>query len=116
VRPLQTCPRAQPHASTRSKTAYDIREVRRTLHHLPDDELNQVPILPEGMRLQQGATYVDLHSDRPEEFTAMGDMVAQRDQWVVPKDQVPDPVWNRLLGRERPGGTVNEADMGPNTG
>jgi hypothetical protein len=98
------------------QTAYDIRELHNTLDRIPDDELKKVPILPDGARLQQGATYIDLRNDQPEEFTAMGDMATEPGRWYVPKDQVPYPVWNRLLGRERPGGTVNEADMGPNTG
>lgn len=99
------------------QSAYDVKQVHRSLSHLPDDDLKRVPILPQGARLQQGATYIDLRTDSHEEFTAMGDMVAESGHWYVPKDQVPYPLWNRLIGEEKPRDvTVNEADMGPNTG
>ncbi|HET7132775.1 MAG TPA: hypothetical protein VFJ95_11030, partial [Gammaproteobacteria bacterium] len=35
-----------------------------------DDELKQIPVIPEGQPLQQGAVYVDLRDGRHKEFTA----------------------------------------------
>jgi hypothetical protein len=55
-------------------------------------------VLREGSRLDQGATYVDLHSEHPEEFTALADMVALGDNWLVPKSRIDYTPWNRLLG------------------
>lgn len=84
-------------------TAYDVRDVHRTLRDsFEDDELRQIPVLPAGQRLQQGGTYLDLHDPERRAFTAMGNMSAAGDNWYVPKDQVPYSLWNRLTGVENP--------------
>jgi len=62
-----------------------------------------VPLLAAGERLQQGATYIDLTQERPEEFTARGDMAALPGNAYVPKDRVPYEIWNRLIGEEKAG-------------
>src|SRR5215210_6821780 len=42
-------------------TAYDVKPAHRAFREqFEDDELKQIPIVPSGQRLQQGATYVDL--------------------------------------------------------
>ena len=43
-----------------SSTAYDVKGAHNALEDWEDDDLKQVPILPVGTRLQQGATYLDL--------------------------------------------------------
>lgn len=84
-------------------TAYDVKEVHRTLNDgFADDELKQIPVLRPGQRLQQGATYVDLSDPERREFTAMGDMEAREDGWLIPKQQVPYSLWNRLTGVDNP--------------
>ena len=55
-------------------------------------------MLAVGTRLQQGATYVDLMHNPPEEFTARGDDEALPGHAFAPKDRVPYEVWNRLIG------------------
>ena len=84
------------------QTAFHLRKSGLPLEG-DDEELKQVPVLSEGTRLQQGATYVDLREQRPHEFTARGDMSAGRDNAYVPKDRVSYEVWNRLIGEEKPG-------------
>jgi len=84
-------------------SAYDRKDVHRRLSDLGDDELKRIPVLPEGARLQQGATYVDLADERPREFTATGEMSAGERNLYVPKDQVDYTLWNRLIGEEKPG-------------
>ncbi len=42
------------------RTAYDVKEAHRQLVDWTDDELKQIPLMPAGARLEQGATYVDL--------------------------------------------------------
>ena len=59
-------------------------------------------MVAEGTRLEQGATYVDLHDPHRREFTATGDMTAGPDNWYVPKDAVDHQLWNRLIGIENP--------------
>src|SRR5438874_6899933 len=87
-----------PHPEHTSRTAYDVKEVHRLLEGITDDGLKQIPVLWEGTRLEQGATYVDLHDPQRREFTATGNMVAGRDTWFVPKDGVDYELWNRLIG------------------
>jgi len=84
------------------RTAYDCKEVHRALDGIPDDELKQVPVLREGERLQQGATYLDLFRREAGEFRATGDVVAEPGTAYVAKDQVAYPTWNRLRGVEDP--------------
>jgi hypothetical protein len=92
---------------TGNRTAYDIKEIHRALNLLSDDELKMIPVLPPGARLQQGATYIDLQPDAPDtppqEFKATGDIIADRENFFIPKDQVPYPLWNRLIGEPKPG-------------
>jgi hypothetical protein len=85
------------------KTAYEVKELHRRLQGFADDELKQLPILPEGTRLQQNATYVDLADEPPQEFKASGGLAAQAGHYYVAKDRVPYPLWNRLIGEEKPG-------------
>ena len=54
-------------------------------------------MLPEGSRLEQGATYVDLRDDARREFQATGGMTAEPGRLVVPKADVGYQLWNRLV-------------------
>jgi hypothetical protein len=85
------------------RTAWHLRKAGRDLRGIDDEELKQVPVLAAGERLQQGATYIDLTQDPPEEFKARGDMAALPGNAYVPKDRVPYEIWNRLIGEEKPG-------------
>ena len=93
---------AGPHPETDARTAYDVKAAHRRLHDLTDAELKQIPILPRGSRLEQGATYLDLRDPEPREFTATGDMEAGPGNWYVPKSAVDHQLWNRLIGVEHP--------------
>lgn len=89
-------------------SAYDFKNLHRAFSGLRDDELKQIPVLPVGSRLQQGATYIDLSEGTPKEFRAIGDVIADRGNFFVPKDQVPYPIWNRLIGEEKPGQATDD--------
>ncbi len=80
-------------------TAFHLRKRGLDLGGVNDEDLKQVPLVAEGQRLQQGATYVDLRHQPAEEFTARGDMAAGPGDAFVPKDQVPYEIWNRLVGK-----------------
>lgn len=83
-------------------TAFHLRKRGMDLGAVNDEDLKQVPVIREGERLEQGATYLDLkHPMR--EFTARGDMTAGPHNAYVPKDRVPYQIWNRLTGEEEPG-------------
>lgn len=88
---------AGPHPELDARTAYDVKALHRRLVDFTDDELKQIPVLPQGSRLEQEATYIDLRAEQPVEFTARGDEEAGPQNWYVPKAVVPYPLWNRLL-------------------
>ena len=83
-------------------TAFDVKDIHRALHGFTDDDLKQIPVLPEGTRLEQGAAYLDLAGDRRDEIKAMGGMAVERGHYVIPKDRTPYDLWNRLRGDEKP--------------
>ena len=87
--------------TTDSFTAYEIKGMHRVLAGYTDDELKQIPVLTEGTRLQQGATYIDLAEHPPTEFKVNGGVTIGREQLIVPKDRVPYPLWNKLIGEEK---------------
>jgi hypothetical protein len=86
-----------PHAEQIARTLFDIKDLHERYRHWSDSALQQVPVLPAGSRLEQGATYIDLNEQPPREFTATGDMQAAASQHIVAKSSVPYQVWNRLL-------------------
>lgn len=82
--------------------AYDIKALHRYLDGYTDDELKRIKVLPQGIRLKQGATYIDLMDPKRKEFTAMGMMEAGSDNCYVPKTEVDYPLWNRLTNVQIP--------------
>ena len=99
-----------PHPEMFAKTAYDIKGANLRLQEFTDDELKQIPVLPPGSRLEQNATYVDLHDPEFREFTAMGGMEADPGNWYVPKSMVDYVLWNRLIGVKNPERTDDADD------
>jgi hypothetical protein len=93
-------PAAPPDAT--GHTAFDVKAVHRRLEGFRDDELKQIPVLPPGTRLQQGATYLDLADPERGAFTATGELEAVEGRFYVPKSETPYPLWNRLVGVENP--------------
>jgi len=89
-------PGAHPEKGTR--TVHDIKDLHRRFNEWADSDLKQIPVVPEGSRLEQNATYIDLDEAAPHEFTATGSMAAEGGHRYVPKSEVPYELWNRLLG------------------
>ncbi len=94
--------RGQVVGAGRGPSAYDVKDAHRTWHGLSDSDLKQIPVLPEGTRLQQGATYFDLNNPSRGELKAMGNMVAGSDNQYVAKDAVDYQLWNALIGVRNP--------------
>lgn len=92
-------------------TLYDYKDIQRQLHGLSNAELKQIPVMPEGSRLEQGATYVDLYDQNAQPFSAMGDMAAGPDNLYVPKSDTDYVLWNRLTGVTNPE-RLDEANEG----
>lgn len=90
----------------------DIKEAHKRLPDLSTDELRRIPVVREDSRLEQGATYVDLAGGR-REFTATAEMKAEPGAWIVPKQAVEYPLWNRLIGVREPERTAADPARGP---
>lgn len=80
------------------RSAYDIKEAHRLLHWLSADDLKEIRVLPPGMHLEQGATYLDLCHPETGEFKATAGMMTSDAHWIVPKKEVNYELWNRLRG------------------
>jgi len=87
------------------RTAFDVKEAHRRLQGFTDDLLKQIPILPEGSRLEQDACYIDLADPARAEVKATGDMEAGANNLYVPKTDVDYQLWNRLIGVTDPART-----------
>ncbi|HKG20704.1 MAG TPA: hypothetical protein VKC34_02305 [Blastocatellia bacterium] len=85
-----------------ARTAYDVKPAHRRFNDFTDAALKDIPILPEGSRLLQGAVYIDLNDEHPREFTATADMEAGPDHLYVNKKTVHYEIWNRLIGIDNP--------------
>lgn len=84
------------------RSAADIKDLQQHLSDYTAEELRQIPILPAGTRLKQGATYINLLDPLRAEFTAMANQTADEGDYVVPKSQMPYELWNRLTGVDDP--------------
>lgn len=91
-----------PHLEKAVITAYDIKDLHRKLHYLSNNELRQIVVMPEGARLEQGATYLDLNDPQRREFKATANMVAGPDNYYVPKKEIDYQLWDRLTGKQNP--------------
>jgi hypothetical protein len=83
-------------------SAYDVKDVHQTWSDLSNADLKQLPVLPEGTRLEQGAVYLDLNDPQRGEIKALGNMEAERQHRYVAKKSVDYQLWNALLGVENP--------------
>jgi hypothetical protein len=90
---------AGPHPEKSTpRTAKDIKELHDLLSEFQDDELERIPVLPAGARLESKATYINFREAEPREFTAEGNEELGENDWVVPKAEVDYQLWNRLRG------------------
>ena len=87
------------HPEKSSRTAKDVKHLHARFRDWSDDDLEDIPVMPEGARLEQGATYINLRDESPAEFVATGGIEAGPDDRYVAKSQVAYQIWNRLLGR-----------------
>jgi hypothetical protein len=94
---------AGPHPEKdEPRTAFDVKEVHRWLSDFPDEDLQRLPLMPAGARLEANATYVNLADRKRSEFTAEGSENVATGEYMVPKAEVDYQLWNRLLGVEEP--------------
>jgi hypothetical protein len=84
-----------------SVSAADQKELYGQLPGLTAEELGRLPILEAGVRLEQGATYLDLDDRGRGPFKAIGVKETGRGSHIVAKKDVDYELWNRLVGNER---------------
>jgi len=84
------------------RTAKDVKPLHRLLRDFYDDELNRIPLLPTGARLEANATYINLSMTQPREYTAEGREEVGAEDWIVPKSEVDYRLWNKLLDFKNP--------------
>lgn len=99
-----------PHLEKNAPVAADMKEFVNQYPELSNDDLKQIVVLLPGTRLEQGAVYIDMREDTPQEFKARADMVAGDDNWYVPKSEVDYQLWNRLIGVQNPERTGDADD------
>ncbi len=91
-----------PQSEAMGLNAGQFKDLRDLLPGLTDAELERIPVEPEGYRLRQGSTYVNLRDPSLTPFVAMGGMIAEPGAALAPKSATDYLLWNRLVGVESP--------------
>jgi len=94
-----------------ARTAAQIKEVTELLPNFRNDELREIPIVPRGSRLRQGAVYLDLRKPASGSFQATAEMTAGPENLYVPKAEVAYEYWNRLKETLCPDRTDTSAEV-----
>jgi hypothetical protein len=89
-------PSSKP-SNLRAYTAADIAVLADRLDNFSRDELSQIPIVPTGTKLKQGAVYLDIRIPAPVPFTATAGVKATDLNYYVPKAEIPYELWDRLV-------------------
>lgn len=80
------------------RTAADIVDLRNQMEGYSSDDLNRIPVLKPGTRLEQGAKYINLKDPARQEFVGMASDAVDEGDYIVPKSEVGYDLWNRLAG------------------
>lgn len=80
------------------RTAADIASLPQQMEGYSSEDLNRIPVLKPGTRLEQGAKYINLKDPARQEFVGMASDAVDEDDYIVPKSQVGYDLWNRLAG------------------
>jgi hypothetical protein len=82
-----------------SSSAADDKRLHERLDMLQAEELDRLSILEQGVRLEQGGTYLDLNDLERGPFTALGAQEAGPGNRYVAKRDTDHELWNRLVGK-----------------
>lgn len=100
----ETAPELRPGASNRLRTAVgdhtSVRdpETRRQFADLSRDEIDRIPVLAPGARLEQGSTYLDLEDMEAGPFVAIGNEEVVEGDRLIAKRDTDYEMWSRLTG------------------
>ena len=78
--------------------AADDKEIYRLLPDWDRGDLDQLPVLEEGTRLEQGGVYIDLRDRAGGPFKALGSESAERPHLYLATRDLDYERWNRLTG------------------
>lgn len=95
----------------RANNAADIDVLAGRLNDFSRDELSQIPIVPTGTKLKQGAVYLDMRIPASVPFTATADIKATEMNHYAPKAEIPYDLWDRLVAALEPA-RMGEASKG----
>lgn len=95
------------HNESSARTAADVDVLAGRLTGFAHDELLQIPIVPAGTKLRQGAVYLDMRIPSPVPFTATANITATEMNYYAPKAEIPYELWNRLVATMGPA-TIGE--------
>ena len=84
------------------KTAAGDPETRRQFPGMTKDEIDRIPVLQPGARLEQGSVYLDLADLEAGPFVALGSESVTDDDRLVAKRDTDYETWNRLAGGREP--------------
>jgi len=84
-------------ADPRARTALDIKKLTKSPTDFTPDELRQIPIVPVGVELKEGAVYLDVRNPARGPFAATAGVKAEEHNLYVPKAEIPQECWNRLV-------------------
>ncbi len=93
------------HNPDRLMRAYDDKALVDAMKDFGSDELKLILIVPVGVKLEQGAKYIDLNDPDRLEIIASGEnpvtphLEAQANQKLVPKSQTDYELWDKLTGK-----------------
>ncbi len=84
-----------------SAMASDDKHLAAQLDDLASEELQRLPVLEAGTRLEQGGTYLDLNDRAGGPFKALGGQEATAERRYVAKKDMDYELWNQLVGDAR---------------
>jgi hypothetical protein len=91
-----------PEPGLEGRTLADEKQSHARFPQLTAADLKRIPLMPEDVRLEQGATYINVAEPVLQEFTARANMTAGPDDRYVPKKDTDYLLWNRLIGVNNP--------------
>jgi hypothetical protein len=101
-------------SNLKAPTAAEIDVLGGRLGSFSRDELSQIPIVPVGSKLKQGAVYLDMRIPTPVPFTATADTTATELNYYAPKAEIPYELWNRLVEALSPSSMGEPSKGAPN--
>jgi hypothetical protein len=89
-------------AETTEDVTVEVTVIETHVVTLTEEEINALPILKPGTKLEPGGVYIDLNHPHTAPFKALEGQVAGTGNRYVARRDVPHDVWNRVVESELP--------------